>query len=94
LRGGNVGKDIMKLLGLFAVIALALDALAVFICSFVERYSETTSLLVFLGLFVVNFVIAWKIALGITERYLVSDAQKKADEEHIKWVASLFPAVR
>lgn len=84
----------MKLLGLFSIIALALDAVAVFICSFVEKQSETASLLVFLGLFVVNFVIAWKIALWITEKYLVSDAQKKADEEHVKWVNTLFPAVR
>lgn len=84
----------MKLLGLFAVIAFALDAVAVFICSFIEKQSETASLLVFLGLFVVNFVIAWKIALWITETYLVSDAQKKSDEAHIKWVNSLFPAPR
>ena len=84
----------MKLLGLFSVIAFALDAVAVFICSFVEKHSETTSLLVFLGLFVVNFVIAWKIALWITEKHLVSDAQKKADEVHVKWVESLFAPVR
>ncbi|MEW6449572.1 MAG: hypothetical protein AB1490_02885 [Pseudomonadota bacterium] len=84
----------MKLLGLFSLIALALDAVAVFICSFVEKHSDTASLLVFLGLFVVNFVIAWKIALWLTEKYLVSDAQKKADEEHVKWVNSLFAPAR
>ena len=34
----------------------------------------------------VNFIIAWQAAVHVTERYLVSESQRKADEEHTKWV--------
>ena len=40
------------------------------ICSLIEQYSSYVSLLAFLGFFVVNFIVAWKVALWITERYL------------------------
>jgi hypothetical protein len=84
----------MKVIGLFALCAFILDGFAVAICSVVERYSANLSLFVFLGLFMLNFVIAWKVALWLTEKYLVSDKEKKANEDHVQWVNSLFPARR
>lgn len=84
----------MKIIGLFALVAFLLDAIAVVICSIVERYSPNVSLLVFLGLFMANFVVAWKISLWLTEKYLVSAAEKKANDDHVLWVNSLFPATR
>jgi hypothetical protein len=84
----------MKVIGLFAVFVVILDATAVGICSIIERYSELGSLFSFLGLFVVNFIIAWQAALFITERYLVSDSQRKANEENVKWVRSHLVGAR
>lgn len=84
----------MKVIGLFALCSFVLDGIAVAICSAVERYSANVSLFVFLGLFMLNFVIAWKLSLWFTEKYLVSDAQKMANEKHVRWVNSLFPASR
>jgi hypothetical protein len=78
----------------FVLFSAALDAVGVGICMVIERYSEYASLLVFLGLFVVNFVIAWQLAMFVTERFLVTDAQKAKDEDHRKWVNSLFIAAR
>jgi hypothetical protein len=43
---------------------------------------------------VVNFIIAWQAALFITERYLVSDSQRKANEENVKWVRSHLVGAR
>jgi hypothetical protein len=93
-QGRLAGEKSMQVIGLFVVCVFILNAGAVAICSIVERTSSFASLLVFLGFFIVNFVIAWKIALWLTEKYLVSDAQKRANEDHIKWVSSLFPARR
>jgi hypothetical protein len=84
----------MKVIGLFALFAFILDGVAVAICSVVERYSPNISLLIFLGLFMLNFVIAWMAAIRLTERYLVSDAEQKANSDHVQWVNSLFPARR
>jgi hypothetical protein len=36
-----------------------------------ERVSNFTSLLVFLALFVLVFGVAWKLAVVVTERYIV-----------------------
>jgi hypothetical protein len=63
----------MQVIGLFAVFVGVLDAIAIAICSVVESYSENASLLVFLALYAGNFIIAWKTALYLTERYLVTD---------------------
>ena len=84
----------MQVIVVFALFVVGLDALAVGICSIIERYSEHVSLLVFLSLFVGNFVLAWHLALYVVERYFVTEAQKKKDEEHQKWVSSLFIPVR
>jgi hypothetical protein len=47
------------------------DAIAVGIASVVERFSPYASLLVFLGLFVTVFWIAWIGAVRVTERFLM-----------------------
>jgi hypothetical protein len=82
----------MQIIIVFILFVAGLDAIAIGICTYIERYSEYASLLAFLGLFVVNFVIAWQLAVYVTERYLVSDAQREKDAEHVKWVKSLVPA--
>ena len=84
----------MQVIGLFILFAVILDAIAVGICSIIERYSELASLFSFLGFFVVNFIIAWQVAVYVTERYLVSESQRKADEEHTKWVRSHLVGAR
>ena len=70
----------MQIIGLFAVLVLVLNAIAVAICSVVESYSPYASLLAFLGLFVLNFIIAWKVAVYLTERYLLTQAQREENE--------------
>ena len=47
------------------------DTAAVFISYLFERVSNFTSLLVFLGLFILVFGVAWKLAVAVTERYIV-----------------------
>ena len=44
---------------------------AVFISYLFERVSNFASLLVFLGLFILVFGVAWKLAVRVTERYIV-----------------------
>jgi hypothetical protein len=84
----------MLVLAMFVLVVVVLDTVAVGICTLIERSSAHASLLAFLGFFVVNFIFAWKLALLITERYLISDAQRKANEEHTRWVNSRFAGVR
>jgi hypothetical protein len=84
----------MQVLVLFVLFVIGLDAIAVVICTFIERYSEHVSLLAFLGFFVGNFIIAWQLALRITERYFVSASQKMKNEEHTRWVNSQYVRVR
>ena len=84
----------MQILAVFALLVVALDAAAVGICSIVEKSSQHVSLLVFLGLFAFNFVIAWKTALWVTERFLLSPEQQAANEKHVKWVSSLYRPAR
>ncbi len=68
--------------------------IAVFLCSLVERYSEFASLIVFLGMFAGNFVIAWKVALYVTERYLLTAEQRRRNEEHAEWAGSLWRTIK
>jgi hypothetical protein len=84
----------MLVLAMFVLMVVILDAVAIGICMLIERSSEFASLLAFLAFFVVNFVFAWQLALRITERYLISDAQRRANEEHTRWVNSRFAGVR
>lgn len=80
----------MMVIVIFAALVLILDTVGAAISSLLESTSEWASLLAFLGFFVVNFIIAWKCAVFLTERYLLTDSQKKANEDHIRWVNSIF----
>ena len=84
----------MLVIVIFAMCALALDAVGAGISSLLEGTSETASLIAFLAFFVFNFIIAWQIAVYLTEKYLVSDSQKKTNEEHVRWVESQFIRMR
>ena len=84
----------MVVIAIFAVLSLGLDVAGAAISSLLEGVSEWASLLAFLGFFVVNFIIAWKVAVYLTETYLISESQKRANEEHVRWVNSLFIKTR
>jgi hypothetical protein len=84
----------MQILAVFALLVLGLDAIAVGICSVVEKTSQHASLLVFLGLFAVNFIVAWKTALWITERFLLSEDQRASNQKHVQQVNSQFATQR
>jgi lipopolysaccharide export LptBFGC system permease protein LptF len=61
----------MSVILVFVVFVIIGDSIAVAIASYVERFSEMASLLVFFALFIFVFWIAWKQAVRITERYLL-----------------------
>jgi hypothetical protein len=84
----------MQVLAIFTVLTLILEACSVFISAMVENYSPSGSLLVFFVLFVLSFGIAWKLAVYLTERFLLTDAQRTANEEHVKWVNAKVAAAR
>lgn len=56
----------------FVVFVVIGDAFAVLIASFFEPISTNASLLVFLGLFVSVFCVAWLLAVHVTERFFVA----------------------
>ena len=84
----------MQVIVVFVLFVIGLNAVGMGICSLIERYSEHASLLAFLAFFAANFVIAWHLAVYVIDHYFVTDAQKKKNEEHVKWVNSLFIPVR
>ena len=61
----------MSVIAIFIAFVLVGDTAAVFISYLFERVSNFTSLLVFLGLFILVFGVAWKLAEIVTERYIV-----------------------
>ena len=61
----------MSVIAIFIAFVLVGDTAAVFISYLFERVSNFTSLLVFLALFVLVFGVAWKLAVIVTERYIV-----------------------
>ena len=61
----------MSVIAIFIAFVLVGDTAAVFISSLFERVSNFTSLLVFLALFILVFGVAWKLAVIVTERYIV-----------------------
>ena len=61
----------MSVILVFVAFVLVGDAAAVGLSSVVERFSEPASLIVFFALFVGVFVVAWKLAVYVAERYLV-----------------------
>ena len=58
----------MGVIVIFAVFVVLGDAIAIGISSIVERFSESASLIVFLGLFILVFWIAWICAVRVAER--------------------------
>jgi hypothetical protein len=86
-------SDTVKVLGAFVFFALAGIAVAIGICSFIERYSENAGLLSFLGLFAVNFVAAWHLALFVTERFLLTDDDRAANEAYVRQSNERFRAM-
>jgi hypothetical protein len=61
----------MSVIAIFVAFVLVGDTAAVFISYLFERVSNFTSLLVFLALFMLVFGVAWKLAVVVTERYIV-----------------------
>jgi hypothetical protein len=61
----------MSVIAIFIAFVLVGDTAAVFISYLFERVSNFTSLLVFLALFMLVFGVAWKLAVVVTERYIV-----------------------
>ena len=61
----------MSVIAIFIAFVLVGDTAAVFISYLFERVSNFTSLLVFLALFILVFGVAWKLAVVVTERYIV-----------------------
>jgi hypothetical protein len=61
----------MAILFVFAAFVFLGDVIAVGISSIVERYSQFASLIVFLGLFMFVFYVAWKLAVMVTERMIL-----------------------
>ena len=61
----------MSVIAIFIAFVLVGDTAAVFISYLFERVSNFTSLLVFLALFMLVFGVAWKLAVLVTERYIV-----------------------
>ena len=61
----------MAVIAIFIAFVLIGDTAAVFISYLFERVSNFTSLLVFLALFILVFGVAWKLAVAVTERYIV-----------------------
>ena len=61
----------MLVIAVFIGFVIVGDTVAVGIASIVEHFSQMASLLVFLGLFVGVFVIAWHAAVYVTERFIL-----------------------
>ena len=61
----------MSVIAVFVAFVLVGVTAAVYISYLFERVSNFTSLLVFLGLFMLVFAVAWKLAVAVTERYIV-----------------------
>jgi lipopolysaccharide export LptBFGC system permease protein LptF len=61
----------MSVILIFVVFVLIGDTAAVYISYLFERVSNFTSLMVFFALFALVFYVAWKLAVSVTERYIV-----------------------
>jgi hypothetical protein len=64
----------MSVILIFAAFVLIGDTAAVGISYLFERISNSVSLMVFLGLYIVVFWAAWQLAVRVTERYLVRES--------------------
>jgi len=61
----------MSAILIFTVFVIIVDTAAVYISYLFERVSNFTSLMVFFALFALVFYVAWKLAVAVTERYIV-----------------------
>jgi hypothetical protein len=61
----------MSVILVFVLFVVIGDTAAVAISYEFERISNFVSLLVFLGLFILVFGVAWKLAVLVTERYII-----------------------
>jgi hypothetical protein len=61
----------MSVILIFTVFVLVGDTAAVYISYMFERVSNFTSLMVFFALFALVFYVAWKLAVSVTERYII-----------------------
>ena len=61
----------MSAILIFTVFVIIGDTAAVYISYLFERVSNFTSLIVFFALFALVFYVAWKLAVAVTERYIV-----------------------
>jgi hypothetical protein len=61
----------MSVIAIFIAFVIVGDTAAIFISYLFERVSNFTSLIVFLGLFILVFGVAWKLAVIVTERFIV-----------------------
>jgi membrane protein implicated in regulation of membrane protease activity len=64
---GRLRERSMSLIAVFAVLMVIGQTMNVIIAMQVERFSEPISLVVFFVLLVVAIVVAWKLALRLTE---------------------------
>jgi len=63
----------MSVILIFVVFVLIGDTAAVSISYEFERISNSVSLMVFFALFVLVFGVAWKLAVFVTERYIIRE---------------------
>jgi hypothetical protein len=63
----------MSVILIFAGFVLVGDTLAVGISYLVEQISNSISLMVFLALYILVFWISWKLAVHVTERYVIHE---------------------
>ena len=61
----------MSVIAIFIAFVVVGDTAAIFISYLFERVSNFTSLIVFLALFILVFGVAWKLAVFVTERFIV-----------------------
>lgn len=65
----------MVVILIFIGFVLIGQAGAIMVATMVESYSKFGSLIAFFGLFVCVFIIAWFLAVRVTERYFVSQKE-------------------
>jgi hypothetical protein len=64
----------MSAILIFVAFVLIGDTAAVGISYLFERWSNSASLLVFFVLFAIVFWVAWKLAVFVTERYILKQS--------------------
>jgi hypothetical protein len=60
----------MGIILIFVAFAVMGIAISMGVATVVEQYSSHASLLVFLGLFVAQFIVSWMLAVRVADRFL------------------------